>query len=325
MIRRIPTAAFDLQAGQGPVRANVLCMLSMLIWAVGLPAADLLIGPVPALPLTAARMVMAALFLLPLWCMTEGSDALRSAHWGKGIVVGGAGLGLGAFLLVLGQGKTNMVTVAIISAAMPVVGIAIEVVLDGRKISLALVLGVVLSLAGGLMVLQGGSDGLGLGLGALLCLGSIVLYTLGSRLTVSAFPTLTPLGRTTVTLTGAALATTLAAVLNALLGGAGPQWELLGAKELGALAVFAIGGLAISQVLWIMSIGSLGIALSSLHINATPFYVMLILFAMGGAWQWTQALAAVVVGLGVLVAQGIVPLRPAGRVRSGTTGNQPNN
>ena len=290
------------------MRANVLCMLSMLIWAVGLPAADLLLGPVPALPLTAARMVMAALFLLPLWWLAEGGQALRSAHWGKGILVGGVGLGLGAFMLVLGQGKTNMVTVAIISAAMPVVGIAIEVVLDGRKMSLALVLGVLLSLGGGVMALQGGNEGLGLGLGALLCFGSIVLYTLGSRMTVSAFPDLTPLGRTTLTLTGAALATSLAAMLNAYGGGEQPQWEVLGLKELGALAVFAIGALAISQVLWIMSIGSLGIAMSSLHINATPFYVMLILFVMGGAWQWTQACAAAVVGLGVLIAQGLVPI-----------------
>lgn len=294
--------------GQGLVRANVLCMLSMLVWAVGLPAADLLIGPVPALPLTAARIAIAAIFLLPLWWISEGSQALRAAHWGKGFLVGGGGLGLGAFMLLLGQAKTNMVTVAVISAAMPVVGIAIEVVLDGRKMSLALVLGVLLSLAGGVMVLRGDGDGLGWGLGALWCFGSIVLYTLGSRMSVSAFPDLTPLGRTTVTLTGAALATSLAAGVNALLGGAGPQWEVLGLQELGALAVFAIGGLAISQVLWIMAIGSLGIAMSSLHINATPFYVMLILFAMGGAWQWTQAFAAAVVGLGVLIAQGILPI-----------------
>ncbi len=288
-------------------------MLSMLVWAVGLPAADLLIGPVPALPLTAARIAIAAIFLLPLWWISEGSQALREAHWGKGFLVGGGGLGLGAFMLLLGQAKTNMVTVAVISAAMPVVGIAIEVVLDGRKMSLALVLGVLLSLAGGVMVLRGDGDGLGWGLGAMWCFGSIVLYTLGSRMSVSAFPDLTPLGRTTVTLTGAALATSLAAGVNALLGGAGPQWEVLGLQELGALAVFAIGGLAISQVLWIMAIGSLGIAMYSLHINATPFYVMLILFAMGGAWQWTQALAAAVVGLGVLVAQGVVPIerRPA--------------
>jgi hypothetical protein len=283
-------------------------MLSMLVWAMGLPAADLLIGPVPALPLTAARIAIAALCLLPLWWWIEGTQALRTAHWAKGVLVGGLGIGVGAFLLVLGQGKTSVVTVAVISAATPVVAIAMEVLLDGRKLTLALVLGVLLSLCGGVMALGGAGDGLGLGLGALLCFGSVVLYTLASRMTVTSFPTLTPLGRTTVTLTGAALATGLAAGANALLGGAGPDWNVLGWKELGALAVFAIGGLAISQVLWIVSIGSLGIAMSSLHLNATPFYVMLILFVLGGAWDWQQALAATVVGLGVLIAQGIVPL-----------------
>ena len=298
-----------MQAPPNRTLANFLCMLSMLVWAVGLPAADLLIGPVPALPLTAARIALASLCLLPLWWWREGGAALRVAHWGKGVLVGGGGIGISAFLLVLGQGRTNMVTVAVISAAMPVVGIAIEVLLDGRKMTLELVLGVILSLGGGLMALGGTDDGMGMGLGALLCFGSIVLYTLGSRMTVTSFPELTPLGRTTVTLSGAALATGVAAAANALLGGAGPDWSALGARELGALAVFSIGGLAISQVLWIMSIGSLGIAISSLHINATPFYVMLILFALGQSWSWSQALAAAVVGLGVLIAQGVVPLR----------------
>ena len=66
--------------------------------------------------------------------------------------------------------------------------------------------------------------------------------------------------------------------------------------------------MAISQVLWIMSVERLGIGLSSLHINAAPFYVMIILFAMGQPWNWSQALAAALVGFGVLVAQGIIPL-----------------
>jgi len=148
----------------------------------------------------------------------------------------------------------------------------------------------------------------------------VLLFTLGSRATVTAFALLTPLGRTTVTLTGAALTTCAAAGLNALLGGAAPQWALLGFKEFAALALFSIGGLAISQMLWIMSVGSLGIALSSLHINATPFYVMGTLFALGGAWNWTQAWAAAVVALGVLVAQGIVRLGPAG---TGSVRNRP--
>jgi drug/metabolite transporter (DMT)-like permease len=288
--------------------ANIMCMLSMLIWAMGLPAADLLISVVPPLPLNAARMVMAAACLLPLWWWLEGSAALTSANWLKGLLIGGGTIGLGAFMLLLGQGMTNAVTVAVISATMPVMGIAIEVVLDGRKITPGLVVGLLLSLAGGVMALGGFKDGIGLGLGALLCFGSIMLYTLGSRMTVTSFPQLTALGRSTITLVGAALATSLAATASAMWGGPGPDWQTLGLKELGALAIFSIGGLAISQLLWILAIGSLGIALSSLHINATPFYVMVILFALGGEWNWIQPLAATIVGLGVLIAQGIIPV-----------------
>lgn len=284
-----------------------MCMLSMLIWAMGLPAASLLLATVPPLPLTAARMLMAAACLLPLWGLVEGFGALRTAPWRKGVFIGGGTLGLGAFLLVLGQGMTDAVTVAVISASMPVVGIAIEVLLDGRKLSRNLVVGVLLSLLGGWLALDDGPDGMSLGMGAALCFVSVVVYTLGSRLTVTSFIALSPLGRTTVTLTGAAMATTVAASGAALAGASAPQWQALGWTELGALAIFAIGGLAISQFLWIRSVGHLGIALSSLHINATPFYVMLIMFALGGHWSWSQAAAAALVGLGVLVAQGLVP------------------
>lgn len=294
------------------VRANLLCMLSMLVWAIALPAADLLIASVPPLPLTAARMALASACLLPLWWWLEGGAALRNAPWGRAILIGGSTIGGGAFMLVVGQGMTNAVTVALVSASMPLIAIAIEVVLDARRLTAALVVGVLLSLGGGAMAMSTGAGGVGLGLGALLCFLAVLLFTLGSRATVTAFALLTPLGRTTVTLTGAALTTCAAAGLNALLGGAAPQWALLGFNELAALALFSIGGLAISQLLWIMSVGSLGIALSSLHINATPFYVMGTLFALGAAWNWTQAWAAAVVALGVLVAQGIVRLGPAG-------------
>lgn len=112
------------------VRANLLCMLSMLVWALALPAADLLIASVPPLPLTAARMALASACLLPLWWWLEGGAALRSAPWGRAMLIGGSTIGGGAFLLVVGQGMTNAVTVALVSASMPLIAIAIEVVLD---------------------------------------------------------------------------------------------------------------------------------------------------------------------------------------------------
>lgn len=78
----------DLNTHHRPAMASLMCMMSMLIWAVGLPAADLLIGPVPPLQLTAARMAMATVCLLPVWCWLEGSAVLRAARWWRGMGIG---------------------------------------------------------------------------------------------------------------------------------------------------------------------------------------------------------------------------------------------
>lgn len=288
--------------------ANLICMASMLIWAAGLPAADRLIPLLPGNQLTALRMLMAAAAVTLFWVAREGLRPALRVNWPKGVAVGSL-IGLGAWLLILGQARGGAVTAAVISSTLPVVGIALEVLLDGRKLTPALVLGLVLSLIGGVMALDLGTGGLSLGLGALLCFGSVAAFALGSRLTVTAFPKETPYGRTAVTLTGAAIAVLLASGAQWALGGtAAPDltgWTL---ADWGRMALFSVGALGISQVMWIMSVERLGIGLSALHINAAPFYVMLILFALGAPWNWTQAAAAAIVGLGVLIAQGLIPL-----------------
>lgn len=302
-------AAAGPDARQTALSANLLCMASMVVWAAGLPAAELLIGILPPLPLAAARMTLAATVLLPIWWLAE-PGTIRRANWGAGLMVG-ALLGIGAVLLVIGQGMTDPVTVAIISAAMPVIGTLIEVALDGRRLTAGLVIGIVLSLAGALVALDPGEGKLQFGLGALIMFGSVILFTVGSRLTVTAFPAASPLGRTTITLTAAALITVAAALADAARGGPRADWAAMDLKAWGALALFGIGGLALSQLLWIKALGRLGIALSSLHLNATPFYVMLILFALGGSWNWWQALGAALVAIGVLAAQNIFSRRMA--------------
>jgi drug/metabolite transporter (DMT)-like permease len=292
--------------------ANLICMASMLIWAAGLPAADHLIPLLPGEQLTAVRMALAAAAVAGFWVLREGLAPLRAAHWPKGVVVGGM-IGLGAWFLILGQATGGAVTAAVISSTLPMVGIALEVILDGRKLTFALVFGLLLSLAGGLVALDAGTGGVNLGWGALFCFLSVLSFTLGSRLTVTQFPRETPLGRTAITLIGAALATGAAATAQWLIGGTGLSLTGWGWPEWGAMLLFSVGALGISQVMWIMSVERLGIGLSALHINAAPFYVMLILFALGSAWNWWQAGAAVLVGLGVLIAQGILAL--PGRVR----------
>ncbi len=297
------------------LNANLICMASMLIWAAGLPAADMLIPLLIPEQLNALRMALAGGFLVILWAALEGFGPLKRTNWLKGIAVGSL-IGLGAWFLIRGQALGGAVTAAVISSTLPVVGITLEVILDGRKITPALIIGLILSLIGGALTLDPGGAAAGGSMvwGAVLCFGSVVAFTIGSRLTVTAFPHETPVGRTAVTLFGAAVAAMSVAAAQVAAGAEMPSFAAWGPKEIGAILLFSVGALGVSQIMWIMSVERLGIGLSALHINAAPFYVMLILFALGGVWSWPQALAAALVGLGVLIAQGILPLPFARRI-----------
>lgn len=285
--------------------AHAICMLAMVSWASGLPANSYLLPILHPLALATLRLVLAALVLMPFWIWRDGWQALRHADWRLGIAVGSL-VGFASLMVIMGQALTDAVTVAVISAALPVVGLVIEILLDGRRVTAALLVGLAFALTGGIVALGTGVSGVSFGLGALLCLLSTLFYTLGSRWTVTALPGLTPLGQCTITLVGGAAAMAVVYVGAMPFGVAqAPDFAAMGWQHWGALLVFVVGSLTISQVLWVISVGRLGIAMSALHINATPFYVMLMAVALGGAWNWWQAAGAALVGLGVVVAQGL--------------------
>ncbi len=278
----------------------------MVIWAAGLPAADLILPHMPAVALTAARATLAALVLLPIWWLVEGRRAVLSADWWRGTWIGFVALGLASIFVVLALQLNDPVTVAIVTAIMPVAGILLECVADRRPFTRALALGLVLSLVGGIVAVSGSAGQLDFGFGVLAALASVLCYTWGSRETVKALPGLTPLGRASVTVAGCAAVMLVAALGDGLVRGAWPDWAAIGWAEFGGLAIFGIGSMAVSQLLWIISVGRIGIGAASMHMNAVPFYVMLMVFALGGAWSWPQTLGAGIVVLGALVAQGLV-------------------
>ena len=289
--------------------ANLICLASMVIWASGLPAAALIVPHMPPVALTAARATLAALVLVPIWWALEGTTVLRTADWRRGAWVGFLALGAASFFVIVALTLTDAVTVAIVTAVMPVAGIALECIADKRPFTRALAVGLILSLAGGLIGLSGGAASLDLGVGALAALASVLCFTWGSRESVRAFPAMTPLGRSAVTIGGAAVVMLVAAVADGLWRDVWPDWAAIGWREFGGLAIFGIGSMAVSQLLWIISVGRIGIGAASLHMNAVPFYVMLIVFLTGGVWSWWQTAGAVVVVFGALIAQGLLRVR----------------
>jgi drug/metabolite transporter (DMT)-like permease len=298
--------ALSPTARRSLLTANLICLASMVVWAAGLPAADLIIPHMPPIALTAARTTLAALVLLPLWLALDGPRTVLGANWLMGAWVGFVTLGLASFFVIIALKFNDPVTVAIVTAIMPVVGILLECVADKRPLTRALVIGLVLSVAGGLIAVQGSDGELDFGIGVLAALASVLCYTWGSRETVRALPDLTPLGRATITVAGCAAVAIIAALGDGLIRGEWPDWQAIGPREFGGLAVFGIGSMALSQLLWIISVGRIGIGAASMHMNAVPFYVMLMVFTLGGAWNWWQTLGAGIVVLGALIAQGLI-------------------
>ena len=284
---------------------NLMCVGSMLAWAAGFPAAEILLERWEPLPLITARFALALLLLIPLWALLDGWRAVFGADWTRGVAVGSIGFGLGAWLLLLAQSLTDPVTVAIIASATPVAGTLLEIAWDGRRLTPAFLVGLLASVVGGTIAVSGPAEGGGLhlALGSLAAVVACFLFVWGSRAAVKGFPGLSNTGRTTITLAGGLVFTALAFMAGHALGfSALPRggWQ---AGDATNLVIYALFSLAVSQLLWIAAVGRLGVALASFHINVAPFYVMVLMLAVGGGWSWRQALGASVVALGVIVAQ----------------------
>ena len=291
-----PPAASDRLGG------NLAAVASTVVWSAGFPAAEALMETWAPIPLVPARLAMALLVLIPVLLIVQGVP--RGLPWGRALWVGGVGLGGAAILLILAQAVTDPVTVAVIACSSPLLATLVEWVRDRRPLSPWFLGGLVASIVGGVIATAGGEAwGGNLLLGAVLAIGSCLAYSWATDASVRSLPGQTTLARTTATIGGAFLAALVVAVLWATTGGpALPAGGVTGG-DLGLLAVYGIGGMALSQALFVLAVQRIGVALSSFHLNIAPFYVMLILLAMGGDWSWVQAAGAAVVVLGVLLAQ----------------------
>lgn len=253
--------------------------------------------------LIAVRNTLGFCLLVALWIAIEGWRKVLYAPWLTGIRIGSFGFGLGATLLLVTQSMTNAVTAALAAATMPVAAVAIEVALDGRKLTLYFMSGVVLVLLGGILATGMNLNDASFGSGALLGLISATIFAWGSRSTVKSLPFMKPLGQTVVTTAGMAGFCIVVYVLLSAIGLPGTQTAALNAENWGWLLIYAWLSLALSQTFWISGVGKLGIGVASFHLNAGPFYVMLILLALGGSWSWMQAIGAAVLATGVVLAQ----------------------
>lgn len=283
------------------ISGNALAMLSILLWAAGFPAAEVLLGVTDPLTLIVMRLALACAALVPIWWVADGK-ALLKAPWLYGIIMGGFTFGIGTFLLLVAQDLTDAVTVAIVSATAPLLAAFVEYFFGKRSFSVRLIIGLAAAIVGGVICV---ADNLSLqfGLGAALVLISGGLFVLGSHLAVDGLPGLSPIGRATVPLVGAFVIMSICFGVATLFGWTEPPQRMLTGNEFSMLVIYAVGAMALSQIFFIASVGKIGVTMTSFHINTAPLYVMIIMVALGAAWSWPQAIGGLVVVLGAIYVQ----------------------
>ena len=291
-----------VDAGRSNVLSgNALAVGSMLFWAAGFPAAEILLTEWHPIVLMTLRLGMALSVLIPLWVLLDGPRAVVRANWGRAVWIGMFGFGAGTNMLLFAQWYSDPVTVALIATITPLFATLVEVAHRQRRITTRFVLGMIASMFGG-AVAVGGNISADVGWGVLLAVLSGVCFAWASHATVHALPNLSPIGRSASTFVGAAIFT-FAIFVGAWMSDSIAVPDRISTTQFGLLAIYSIAAMALAQILFIASVGKLGVALSSFHINIAPFYVMIMLIALGGTWDWRAAIGAAIVGMGVLLSQ----------------------
>ena len=292
---------------------NAICAMAVMFFAAGFPAADELLQRWGVVGLIAARNVIGFSMLFLLMITLERDTNLLALPWLKGFWIGFVGFGLGSMLLLIAQSISNSTTASLAAAAMPITALGLEVLLDKRRLSARFVIAVCLVILGGIIasgvLIEKFSVGFGFATG-LLASG---FFAWGSRKTVKGLPDQTPLSRTTITSSGMGAFCFFSWIIFTLLGHPTAKMDLPDFNDIGLLIIYSILALSISQTLWIKAVSDIGVGIASFHLNATPFYVMVIIFSLGGVWDWIKA-----VGVTILILGGILAQLPGNRPAIGT-------
>lgn len=290
--------------GQKVVIANTQCFVAIFLWASGFVALEFLVDDWGALSLNAIRLGVSALFLMLWWILRDGLSVITQAPWSKGLMVGGLGWGIGSLLLFLGQRMSDPVTTTIVVAMMPLAGAAIEMIFEKRKLLWGEYLGIGLALSGGYLATGVSLAKSEVGIGVVLCFLAIFLFAWATRATTRQLGNLTATGQTTVTMIGGAVVSFGLYLGFLAVGSAEVHIGPVTLSVIWPLFIFLLPSSGIAQLLWIIGAGRLGIMIASFHMNAAPFYVMVILATLfDAAWQPARIIGAALVILGVIIAQ----------------------
>ena len=284
-------------------QGNVMAVLSMLLWSTSFPISEVLLMRWDALSLAVVRLGGGALMLTLMGWGIRNRYSWTNWPVRSALMIGAVGIGIGTFALNLGLKYSNPVNVSVIVTTIPLFSVMLGVIKHEETLSPRIMIAIGLAICGGVLVswsstqTQAGFQG-----GELLVLGAVILWTWYSRVSVTRLLVIPAYPRTVLTLLGGALCLIPVALV---LEGSGwvdlnAPWSVSDLPLIGGLCAFGVG---LSMVCWMISAEKIGVTIAALHINALPFYVLLLGLMFGGTLLVSQVTGAVLVATGAVLAQ----------------------
>jgi drug/metabolite transporter (DMT)-like permease len=289
---------------------NIIAMVSMALWASGFVALQALLRSWDPLLLAPLRMALAALALTLVLGLGGRIAELRALPWRQALVTGGLGLGCSGLLIVWGQSKSDALTASIITTALPLLAALMSAAAGDERLRASLLGGVGLAICGGLLATLGTAQaGPGFRGGEVMVLGAILFFVWYSRRTVTHFPGVRDLPKTAAALISGTLVLLFFAALGLGTGLAEPRYDF-SPRALLLLAWMGPIAFAGASFLWLRATRMLGVTVAGIHQNEIPFFVMALLLAFGGTFDWLHVAGAflVLAGAGLAQMRQVMPL-----------------
>jgi len=291
--------------GNQVFQGNVYCFMAVALWTLAFPSTELLLKNWDALFIAMMRLLLGTVFLYLVLAALGKLHELKHVNWKQGLMIGGLGFGFGTSLMIVAQDRSSAVIVAVIATSMPIFSVMLEMVFGKERLSFRLVIGIFLAVVGGLIAAGIELNSMELLGGEVIMLISVLLYVWGSRSTNISLKSMGAISRTALTMSAATVVSLSIYIATMLMDKALPLLPP-SQEDIILFLILSVGSLAISTIFWFAGITRIGITSSAIHLNAAPFYVMALMTLLGSAWRWDQAVGAVIVILGALIAQGII-------------------
>ena len=261
------------------LRAESLLLLVVLTWAANYPVTKYGIAQLDIFVFNAIRYVVASLLLALLFRATRSTWApVGAGDWLKLLRAGFIASVLYQIAFITGLSMTTAGNSAVLMATSPLWTVLISARMHREPVDRQLWIGMILSLAGVVMIIAGSGKKFAWGetdmLGDVICLGAAILWALNTNLQKPLLGRYSPIQLTLIMMTIGAVGLSLVALPAALK----MSWTAVEWPRYGAAVWSGSFSIAIANIIWSTGVQRLGPGRTGSFQNLIPVVALVIAY-----------------------------------------------